>query len=218
MSVAEPFGPEEFAEKVRVSRETLDRLKIHVDLLRDWSARHNLVSRRSLDDVWRRHVWDSAQLAAFVPQNATKIVDLGSGAGFPGLVLAALLRDRVSVTLYEATRKKAEFLEHAARAMRLNVDVRNMRIEDESKQPFDVVTARAVAPLGTLLGYSQRFCAPRTVCLLMKGQSVAAELTEARKSWRMKVSQHQSVTDPSGVILEIRELGHVGARSRAKGR
>jgi len=218
MSVAAPLGPEEFAEKVRVSRETLDRLKIHVDLLRDRSLRHNLVSRRSLDDVWRRHVWDSAQLAAFVPQNATQIVDLGSGAGFPGLVLAALLRDRALVTLYEATRKKAEFLEHAARAMDLKVEIRNMRIEDEINRPFDVVAARALAPLDALLDYSHRFCAPRTVCLFLKGQSVAAELTEARKSWRMKVSQHQSVTDPSGVILEIRELGHVGARSRAKGR
>jgi 16S rRNA (guanine527-N7)-methyltransferase len=217
MSVAEPFGPEAFAEKVRVSRETLDRLKIHVDLLRDWSARHNLVSRRSLDDVWRRHVWDSAQLAAFVPQNATKIVDLGSGAGFPGLVLAALLRDRVSVTLYEATRKKADFLEHAARVLGLKVEIRNMRIEDEDNRPFDVVAARALAPLGILFGYSQRFCAPGTVCLFLKGQSVAAELTEARKSWRMIVSQHQSVTDPSGVILEIRELRHVGGGSGTKG-
>ncbi|HVE02840.1 MAG TPA: 16S rRNA (guanine(527)-N(7))-methyltransferase RsmG [Rhizomicrobium sp.] len=212
------FGPEAFAEKVRVSRETLDRLKIHVDLLRDWSARHNLVSQRSLDDVWRRHVWDSAQLTAFVPRNATKIADLGSGAGFPGLVLAALLRERVSVTLYEATRKKADFLQVAAKAMDLEVEIRNVRIEDVPNRPFDVVVARALAPLGGLLDYSQRFCTPRTVCLFLKGQSVAAELTEARKSWRMKVSQHQSMTHPSGVILEIRELGHVGARARSKKR
>jgi 16S rRNA (guanine527-N7)-methyltransferase len=216
MSVAAPFGPEEFAEKVPVSRETLDRLKILVDLLRDWNARHNLVSRRSLDDVWRRHVWDSAQLAAFVPQNAAKIADLGSGAGFPGLVLAALLREKVSVTLYEATRKKAEFLETAARSMSLSVEIRNMRIEDETNRPFDVVTARALAPLDTLLDYSQRFCAKNAVCLFLKGQSVASELTEAGKSWKMSVSQHQSVTDPSGVILEIRELGHVGARAKER--
>jgi len=217
MSVA-AFGPEAFAEKVLVSRETLDRLKIHVDLLRDWSARHNLVSQRSLDDVWRRHVWDSAQLTAFVPRNATKIADLGSGAGFPGLVLAALLRERVSVTLYEATRKKADFLQVAAKAMDLEVEIRNVRIEDVPNRPFDVVVARALAPLGGLLDYSQRFCTPRTVCLFLKGQSVAAELTEARKSWRMKVSQHQSMTHPSGVILEIRELGHVGAGARSKKR
>ncbi len=216
MSVAVPFGPDDFIQKVPVSRETLDRLKIHVDLLRDWSARHNLVSRRSLEDVWRRHVLDSAQLAAFVPRNAAKIVDLGSGAGFPGLILATLLRGRVSMTLYEATRKKAQFLAHAAREMALDVEVRNMRIENEGNRPFDVVTARALAPLHILLGYAHRFHAADTVSLFLKGQSVAAELTQARKSWRMKVSQHQSVTDPSGVILEIRELGHVGARAGTK--
>jgi 16S rRNA (guanine527-N7)-methyltransferase len=216
MSAAVPFGPEEFAEKVHVSRETLDRLKIHVDLLKDWSRVHNLVSQRSLDVVWKRHVWDSAQLAALVPPNARKLVDLGSGAGFPALVLAAMLGGRVSVTLYEATRKKADFLVAAARAMDLAVEIRNIRIEDDAGWPADVVTARALAPLDELLGYTAKFCARRTVCLFLKGQSVAVELTEARKSWRMKVSQHPSVTDPSGVILEIRELGHVGARSRAK--
>jgi 16S rRNA (guanine527-N7)-methyltransferase len=129
-----------------------------------------------------------------------------------------LLRERVSVTLYEATRKKADFLQVAAKAMDLEVEIRNVRIEDVPNRPFDVVVARALAPLGGLLDYSQRFCTPRTVCLFLKGQSVAAELTEARKSWRMKVSQHQSMTHPSGVILEIRELGHVGARARSKKR
>jgi 16S rRNA (guanine527-N7)-methyltransferase len=86
------FGPEEFAEKTGVSRETLSRLKAHADLLADWNARHNLVSARSLEDVWRRHFWDSAQLAPLIPAQAQTLVDLGSGAGFPGLVLAEMLR------------------------------------------------------------------------------------------------------------------------------
>lgn len=214
MSAAKPLGPEEFAQRVGVSRETLERLKIFARLLKDWNARHNLVSARSLEDVWSRHMWDSAQLAHFVPSNAASLVDLGSGAGFPGLVLAALLRDRLEVTLYEATRKKAEFLRSAADQMALTVNIRNMRIEDEASWPAHVVTARALAPLSLLLGHAQKFCAKGTVCLFLKGQSVAAELTEARKSWRMNVSQHQSATDPSGVILEIRELGHVGRKSK----
>jgi 16S rRNA (guanine527-N7)-methyltransferase len=102
--------------------------------------------------------------------------------------------------------------------MSVNVKIMNIRIENEGRRPFDVVTARALAPLGPMLGYAQRFCVPGTVCLFPKGQSVAAELTDARKSWRMKLSQHQSVTDPSGVILEIRELGHVGAGAAKKER
>jgi 16S rRNA (guanine527-N7)-methyltransferase len=214
----EPFGPEEFAAKTNVSRETLRHLQSHLDVLRDWNARHNLVSERSLEDVWRRHFWDSAQLVPFIPASAKSLVDLGSGAGFPGLVLAEMLRGRVSVVLYEATRKKAEFLEAAARRLGLNVGVRNVRIEEGGHQSADVITARAVAPLDTLLGYAHQFTASHTVCLCLKGQSVASELTKARKSWSMMVSQHKSATDPSGVILEIRDLGHVARQSGRKGR
>ena len=217
MCAAKLLGPEEFAQRISVSRETLDRLKILVRLVEDWTVRHNLVSARSVSDIWSRHIWDSAQLAPFIPLRATSLVDLGSGAGFPGLVLAALLGERLSVTLYEATRKKAEFIGLAAQHMGLLVEVRNMRIEDEVSRPADVVTARALAPLPLLLGYAQKFCARHTVCLVLKGQSVAGELTDARKSWRMKVSQHQSATEPSGVILEIRELGHVGRKSKRNG-
>ena len=210
MSVAVPFGPDEFAARTGVSRETLDRLKIFADVLNDWNSRHNLVSRRSLSELWRRHMWDSAQLEPFIPSGVSSLVDLGSGAGFPGLVLAAILGDRTSVALYEATRKKGDFLRFAAERMGLKVEVRSIRIEDEMARIADVVTARALAPLPDLLGYAQQFCGRDTVCLFLKGQSVAAELTEAHKSWRMKVSQHQSATDRSGAILEIRELGHVG--------
>ena len=206
---AEPFGPEDFAAVANVSRETLARLKAYVGLLTDWNARHNLVSARSLDNVWRRHVWDSAQLAAYVPAEAKTVADLGSGAGFPGLVLAELLRGRATVTLYEATRKKAEFLKAAAERMDLPVVVRNVRIEAGAQPRVDLVTARALAPLDKLLGYAQQMADKRTVCLFLKGQSLAVELTEARKSWRMKALQHPSATDPSGVILEVRELRHV---------
>ncbi len=206
---AEPFGPEDFAAACGVSRETLARLKAYVGLLTDWNARHNLVSARSLDDVWRRHVWDSAQLAAYVPAQTKTVADLGSGAGFPGLVLAELLRGRATVTLYEATRKKAEFLKAAAERMDLAVTVQNVRIEAGPQPVVDLVTARALAPLDKLLGYAQQMADKRTVCLFLKGQSLAVELTEARKSWRMKALQHLSATDPSGVILEVRELRHV---------
>ena len=213
----DPFGPEEFAARTNVSRETLKRLEAYVHILEDWNARHNLVSAKSLADVWRRHLWDSAQLIQFIPPSVSSLVDLGSGAGFPGLVLAELLRERVAVTLYEATRKKAEFLDAAAGRMGLSVEIRNVRVEAGPHRPADVVTARAVAPLDHLLAYATPFMHKGTVCLFLKGQSVASELTEARKSWSMKVSQHQSATDPSGVILEIRELGHVASHSKRKG-
>jgi 16S rRNA (guanine527-N7)-methyltransferase len=200
------FGAEEFAAATGVSRETLARLQRYADLLLDWNSRHNLVSPRSLEDLWRRHFWDSAQLAPLVPENARTLADLGSGAGFPGLVLAELLRNRIQVTLHEATAKKCAFLLAAADAMELKVTVENRRMEEALAKPFEVVTARACAPLPKLLGYAHHFIGPNSVCLLLKGQNVGSELTEAHKYWKMKVRQIPSLTDPSGVILELREL------------
>jgi 16S rRNA (guanine527-N7)-methyltransferase len=211
MSGARPsVSPDEFAAASDVSRETLARLKAYVGLLVEWNARHNLVSQASLADVWQRHVWDSAQLVRFVPESAKTLVDLGSGAGFPGLVLAELLRGRVRVTLTESIAKKCRFLEAVRDHLDLDTEIRNARIEKSKNNGFDVVTARACAPLPKLLGYAQHFARPRTVCVFLKGQNVGSELTEARKSWNMSLQQHPSVTDASGVVLEIRELAHVG--------
>ena len=213
-SAPEPFGPEEFAARTGVSRETLARLKAYVGLLEDWNQRHNLVSRNSIADVWRRHVWDSAQLMQYIPAYTTTLADLGSGAGFPGLVLAELLRGRADVILYESIRKKCDFLEAAAKRMGVSVGIRNTRIEAEKHAPVDVVTARALAPVDKLLGYAQQMAARHTICLFLKGQSLAVELTEARKSWKMKTLQHPSATDSSGVILEVREFRHVQPQPR----
>ena len=215
-AVTLPFGPDAFAAAMPVSRETLARLKAYVGLLEEWNSRHNLVARSTLSDVWRRHVLDSAQLMPLIPREAASLIDLGSGAGFPGLVLACLLRDRPGfhAVLYESTAKKCRFLEAAAARMQLDVEVRAARMEDAAMERFDLVTARACAPLDKLLAYAQQFQGPRTVNLFLKGQSVEAELTEAHKSWRMTVLRHPSQTDPSGVILEIRELSHVRSAGR----
>ena len=209
------FGAEDFARETSVSRETLARLKVFVALLEEWNARHNLVSKSSLTDVWRRHVWDSAQLAPLIPASAKTLADLGSGAGFPGLVLA-ILRPELSVTLFEATRKKADFLKAAAERVRARVEVRNERMEEAEPKVFDIVTARACAPLEKLLSYAQLFSGPNTICLFLKGQSVEAELTQTHKSWRMKALRHPSLTDPSGSILDVRELRHVGHAKQTK--
>ncbi|HEX4104828.1 MAG TPA: 16S rRNA (guanine(527)-N(7))-methyltransferase RsmG [Rhizomicrobium sp.] len=211
-----PFGPDKFAANTGVSRETLARLKVYAGMLIEWNSRHNLVSSRSLEDLWRRHFWDSAQLTPLVPADARTLADLGSGAGFPGLVLAEMLRDRVAVTLFEATTKKCDFLKAAAARMQLPVAIQNIRMEEATPQAFDVVTARACAPLPKLLPYAQHFVGPNSVCLFLKGQNVGAELTETHKSWKMKVRQIPSLTDPSGVILELRELaGHDRTHQKA---
>ena len=208
-----PFGPEEFAAKTGVSRETLARLKAYADLLTDWNARHNLVAKSTLPDLWHRHFWDSAQLAPHIPAQARTLADLGSGAGFPGLVLA-LLRPELAVTLHEATTKKCAFLQVAADRMGVKVTIRNSRLEDLPAQAFDVVTARALAPLTQLLQYAYPFTGPNSVGLFLKGQNVGAELTEAHKYWNMETSQVPSQTEPSAAIVTVRKLGprHVAPR------
>jgi 16S rRNA (guanine527-N7)-methyltransferase len=199
------FIAEDFARATNVSRETLARLKAYADLLTDWNARHNLVAKSTLPDLWRRHFWDSAQLAPLIPENARTLADLGSGAGFPGLVLGAMRPD-LTVTLHEATTKKCDFLKAAAERMGLTVTVQNARIEELAPTPHDVVTARALAPLPLLLSYAQRLTGANSVCLFLKGQNLGSELTEAHKSWKMEASQIPSLTDPSGAILVVRKL------------
>ena len=205
---APDYGPAEFQPGTNVSRETLGRLKLFVALLEDWNARHNLVSASSLKDVWRRHIWDSAQLLDLVPPTARSMVDLGSGAGFPALVLALLLRERPGfrTVLYEATTKKCAFLAAAAERLGVTIEIRNSRIEDAQPESFDLLTARACAPLPRLLLYAQAFQGPATVNLFLKGQSVGSELTEAHKIWKMRVQERQSRSDPSGRILIIEQL------------
>ncbi len=201
-----PFGPEDFRARTNVSQKTLAQLMAYADLLTEWNAHHNLVSRNSLPELWERHMWDSAQLAPLVPPDARTLADLGSGAGFPGLVLAAMLPG-LAVTLHEATAKKCAFLQAAADQMNLHVTLENARMEELPPLAFDVVTARACAPLPQLLEYAHSFVGPNSVCLFLKGQNVGSELTEAAKCWNMKVSQVASQTDPSGAIVTVRELG-----------
>ena len=189
--------------------ETMARLDAMDRLLIEQSARHNLIARSTVEDRWRRHYLDAAQLAPLLPAQARSIFDLGSGAGFPGLVLAAMLAEKdVHVTMVESTGKKARFLSAAAAAMGLaNVTVIPERIENLTveKAP-DIVTARALARLAKLLGYCAGIAGENTRYFLSKGQDVEGELTEAAKYWHMEVIRHQSITSPDATILEIGNL------------
>lgn len=204
--------PEAFAAAADVSRETLERLKAMDAVFLDWASRHNLVARSTIETRWERHYLDSAQLAALLPEGAKNLADMGSGAGFPGLVLAALLAEKgVAVTLIESTGKKAAFLREAGAAMGLaTLKVIPDRIESVKLEPKpDVVTARALARLDKLLAYGAGIAGKNARYYFLKGQDVEDELTEAAKSWHMKVLRHPSRTSPQGVILEIGELARV---------
>jgi 16S rRNA (guanine527-N7)-methyltransferase len=197
---------------VSVSRETADRLQVLADTLGRWQKTINLVGRTTLDDVWSRHILDSAQLLPLIPEGTRTLVDLGSGAGFPGLVIAALAPS-LEVTLIEADARKAAFLGEAGRRMELerSPTIRIGRIESVAPSESDVITARALAPLSQLLAWAARHQGDTTICLFHKGKGWQAELTEAMKSWDIPIQPSNSVTDLDAVILRIGHFTNRGA-------
>jgi 16S rRNA (guanine527-N7)-methyltransferase len=203
-----PYGPLDFARDTGVPRETLSRLSTYVNLLVERNEHLNLVAASTLPDVWRRHVLDSAQLAPLIPTHATTIVDLGSGAGFPGMVLAIMLSDHPGLTVHliESIQKKCRFLEEVAVKTAAVSQVHPARAEDVKGLKADVVTARAVAPLDRLLALAHPFFGPATTGLFLKGKALNDELTHATKSWKLDATPIPSKSDPSGTVLRVTGL------------
>jgi 16S rRNA (guanine527-N7)-methyltransferase len=195
------FGPDEFTEALDVSRETMERLSIYHILLKKWQPAINLVSRNSLDTCWQRHFLDSGQLLRYFPSGAGSVLDIGSGAGFPGLVLAIM--GAPNVELVEADQRKCLFLREVSRETSTSVTVTNQRIESIAPKPFDVVTSRACASLNVLLGYSKPYLHSNSVCLFPKGRSVDEELTTAKKRWNIRYSLLNSASDSAGRIVRL---------------
>jgi 16S rRNA (guanine527-N7)-methyltransferase len=205
-------GPEDFAEVFKVSREITEKLEIYAALLRQWQKTINLVAPSTLGDVWHRHFADSAQLMAFATPGEGRWLDVGSGAGFPGMVLA-ILRSEISParsTLIESDTRKAAFLAEVGRKTGVAVDILPTRIEITSTRvkvdEVQCVTARALAPLPRLLGLVLPYYSERTIGMFLKGREVAAEIEEARKSWDFSVDLKPSLTDPEGRVALIGEL------------
>ncbi len=198
------YGPEAFLKDTGVSRETLERLKAYADLLLVWNQKINLIGPSTAPDLWMRHMLDSAQLFPLIPPGTRTLVDLGSGAGFPGLVLAIM--GVPGVHLVESDQRKCAFLREAARVAQAPVTVHAKRIESVPPFPADVITARALAPLAELLEWSAPFLAENSHCIFPKGQNVEVELTQAYKRWTIQVDQRPSRTDPRGTIVCMNEV------------
>ncbi|HXX50372.1 MAG TPA: 16S rRNA (guanine(527)-N(7))-methyltransferase RsmG [Xanthobacteraceae bacterium] len=195
-------------ELLSVSRETADRLDRFVALLLDWQSRINLIAASTLPVLWTRHIADSLQLLALAPE-ARRWADLGSGAGFPGLVIACALADSLpaEVHLVESNKKKAAFLREAVRVTGAAAIVHAQRSDDFIKsfdRPLDVVTARALAPLPELLKIAYPLLKRGAKGLFPKGQDVDGELTEAAKCWTIQASLVPSRTDPRSRVVVIR--------------
>ena len=192
-----------------VSRETFDRLVSFEAQFQKWARRINLSAPSTLNDVWSRHILDSAQLGK-LDSGAKRWVDLGSGGGFPGLVMGFLLmeRDRASIDLVESNRKKTSFLQAIIGEFGLPARVHSKRIEDsyDKIRDVEVVTARALAPLHVLLGLAAPWLTAGAKALFHKGRDYRAEIEESTQLWSFDLIEHPSVVDPQSVVLEIRNL------------
>jgi 16S rRNA (guanine527-N7)-methyltransferase len=202
--------PEQVFVRFNVSRESQAGLRLYADLLTRWQGKINLIGEESLSSLWARHIGDALQLRPLIGTGEQTIIDLGAGAGLPGLVLALAYPD-YRVILVESNGKKAAFLREVARQARISVKILQGRIESIESEPYrslkPIVTARALAPLTRLLDLSL----PLLDCgrgLFHKGQDAGRELIEATKSWSIHYIRHPSVVDPGGTILEILEVRH----------
>jgi 16S rRNA (guanine527-N7)-methyltransferase len=200
----ETSPPADLASRFDVPRETLARLTDFVALLLHWNRAINLISRSDEARVWSRHVADALQLVDLIRLPCASGIDLGSGGGFPGLILA--LVTKIPFSLVEADGRKAAFLREAARETESPVIVHTGRLEHIMIPPAPLVTARALAPLQKLLPMASPFLAPDGIFLFPKGRGADRELTAARQGWNMQVERFPSQVDPSGLILRISEV------------
>lgn len=195
-----------------VSRETFERLKTYEALLKKWNPAINLVSKATLKDAWSRHFVDSAQIFDLAPKDARHWVDLGSGGGFPGMVIAILAAEKapeMRVTLVESDQRKSTFLRSVARETGVSADVIAKRIEEIPALKADVLSARALASLTHLLDFADQHLCSAGIALFPKGASHAQELVEARESWHFDYQQIPSRTDDGAVIFKIGSITHV---------
>lgn len=189
-----------------VSRETCARLDSYVAMLRDWQKRINLISPATLDSLWERHIADSLQVQALKPQ-AFRWADMGSGGGLPGIVIACALADNkdAQIHLIESNHKKAAFLRAVSVELELPTTIHPMRIEEAipGLPAVDIVTARALAPLGDLLAFGNLLLKSGATGLFPKGRDHHSELTDALQNWQFSYQLHDSITDPASRIIEV---------------
>lgn len=193
--------PSDLIDRLNVSRETMDRLAAYVALVEKWQKRVNLVSASTLPDIWIRHIWDSAQLVPLIPAETGRILDVGSGAGFPGLVLAAFCG--AECHLVESDQKKAVFLQTVIRETGIPAIVHNCRIESLPSVAPDIITARALAPLDRLLDLLAAQMQPGTRCLFLKGAQAEAELDALKERPDINHRLHPSLTNPQAFVIDL---------------
>lgn len=199
--------------QINVSRETMADLEAYEALIAKWTPKINLIASGTIDTIWNRHIVDSVQLYKFAPKSYEKWIDMGSGGGFPGIVIAILgkrMQPTAQFTLIESDQRKAAFLRTVTRELALSVNVIADRVEAIPDQNADVVSARALTALSGLLSLTQRHLNSSGIALFHKGRQVQQEVAEAKKKWSFDLEDHTSFTDPEGRILAIQRINRLG--------
>lgn len=193
------------SEECNVSRETMLKLDQYGQLLKKWNKAINLVAPSTIPHFWIRHVLDSAQIVSIIPDNAKTWADIGSGAGFPGLVVSCLRPD-IHVTCLESDKRKSVFLQTIIRDLGLNASVIAERIENVPPLGVDIISARALAPINALLGYADRHLTKTGHAILLKGSGYKQEIKAARQNWAFDIKAHPSKTDPEAAVLFLGDI------------
>ena len=197
------------SDTYNVSRETFSKLELYHDSLLEWQNKFNLVSKNSIDDAWNRHFIDSIQLVKYIPENAKTLLDMGSGAGFPGMVLAILFSDKtpyLKTTLVESINKKTLYLNHVKEITSTDVEIINGRVEQIKNRKFDVVSSRAMTSLVDLLEYAYPLSNKKGVCIFPQGKRWNEEIKVAKNKWNFDFEAFDSETSEEGKILLIKNL------------
>jgi 16S rRNA (guanine527-N7)-methyltransferase len=197
---------------VNVSRETMDDLHQFAELVRKWTAKINLISTNTIDSLWDRHVVDSVQIYGMAPKTYNKWVDIGSGGGFPGIVVAIIGKEKqpnAEFVLIESDQRKAVFLRTAIRELGLSAKVVAERIENAAPQNADIVSARALSPLSMLLPFSERHLKSDGQAIFHKGKKARSEVADAMNNWRFTLEDSPSLTDPDAQILVLKGIYRV---------
>jgi len=200
---------EDILEKYNVSRETIENLKLFQNMVLEWNKKLNLISKSSEKDIWERHIIDSLQLCQFINKNDESLYDLGSGAGFPGVVLAIVAKEKfpkLKVTLIESIGKKVLFLKEVNKTLDLKLNIINDRIENLKIPKADIISSRALASLEKLLEYAKPFCSEKTTLLFPKGEKWPEEINKAKEKWIFCYKNTQSITNSRGCILLINKI------------
>lgn len=207
---------ENLINKYNVSRETISKLKTYEATLKEWQNRFNLVSKNSLSDAWSRHFLDSVQLIKYVPESTKRLYDFGSGAGFPGMVLAILASEKMpnlKITLIESIKKKTLYLNAVQELCGVNVDIINDRVENLKLPQADVITSRAMCDLTKLFSYAYKFSNKKTIMIFPKGKSFQTEIEDAKKHWAFDCKVETNEMCNEGVILVVNNLSpHKGVK------